>query len=94
MPRCKAFQDSVEVICKNAFKQYFGITSVEATNWNASMTECSLLLKENPLADFVELPEKHQNLCYSNILCGVIRGALVAVHQDVQCWFVQDVLLG
>ena len=58
------------------------------------MTECSLILKENPLADFVELPEKHQGLFYSNILCGVIKGALTAVHQDVQCSFVQDVLLG
>ncbi|XP_075252131.1 trafficking protein particle complex subunit 3-like [Convolutriloba macropyga] len=94
MPRCRAFQESVEVICKSAFKQYFGIASVEATNWDAKMTECSLILKENPLADFVELPEKHQSLFYSNILCGVIKGALTAVHQDVQCWFVQDVLLG
>jgi len=94
MPRCKSFQESVEVICKSAFKQYFGINSVEATNWDTKMTECSLILKENPLADFVELPEKHQSLFYSNILCGALKGALTAVHQDVKCWFVQDVLLG
>lgn len=48
-------------------------------NWNQTNDEFSLILDQNPLTDFVELPEDHPNLLYSNILCGVIRGALEMV---------------
>ena len=40
------------------------------------------MFEENPLADFVELPDdgRAQNeLWYSNILCGVLRGAMEMV---------------
>ena len=38
----------------------------------------TLTLDENPLAEFVELPEDvlEGGIWYSNVLCGVIRGAL------------------
>jgi hypothetical protein len=38
-------------------------------------------LDENPLAEFVELPEEvlEGELWFSNVLCGVIRGALEMV---------------
>ena len=36
----------------------------------------ALTIDDNPLAMFVELPEEYRKLKYSNILCGVIRGAL------------------
>ena len=49
---------------------------------------------ENPLTDFVELPESHQNLYFSNMLCGVIRGALEMVQNRVECFFVKDALRG
>jgi hypothetical protein len=49
-------------------------------NWNQTNDEFSLILDQNPLTDFVELPEDHPNLLYSNILCGVIRGALEMVR--------------
>lgn len=41
----------------------------------------TLTLDENPLAEFVELPEEvlEGGLWFSNILCGVIRGALEMV---------------
>ena len=38
------------------------------------------VLDDNPLVDFVELPEGCQNLCYCQMLCGVIRGALEMVR--------------
>lgn len=38
---------------------------------------------ENPLAEFVELPPQYQGLNYSNLLCGVIRGALEMVGTSV-----------
>lgn len=39
------------------------------------------MLEENPLAEFVELSEeaKQGGLWWSNVLCGVIRGALETV---------------
>lgn len=69
-------------------------TVATVTNWNADGTECSLILENNPLNEFVELPEKLNKLWYSNILCGVIRGALEMVNVHVECEFVQDTLHG
>lgn len=54
-------------------------TSPVVTNWSPAGDEFSLLLESNPLTEFVELPEGHSNLNYSNILCGVLRGALEMV---------------
>jgi trafficking protein particle complex subunit 3 len=50
-------------------------------NWSADDKSFSLILDENPLADFVELPEDgpFDKLWYSNVLCGVLRGALEMV---------------
>ena len=42
----------------------------------------TLTLDENPLAEFVELPEDalEGGLWFSNVLCGVLRGALEMVR--------------
>lgn len=42
------------------------------------------ILEDNPLADFVELPESLSTLRYSNLLPGVIRGALEMVNMEVR----------
>lgn len=52
------------------------------TNWTADNKQFSLLFDENPLADFVELPDDgraQDELWFSNIFCGVLRGALEMV---------------
>lgn len=51
-------------------------------------------MENNPLIDFVELPDGHNNLNYSNLLCGVLKGALEMVQMDVEVKFVQDQLKG
>ena len=65
-------------------------------------------MDENPLAgrtglclrltaDFVELPDDGratQELWYSNVLAGVLRGALEMVQIQVEPHFVSDVLRG
>lgn len=45
----------------------------------------SLIFEDNPLADFVELPDEALagGLWYSNVLCGVIRGALEMVSASI-----------
>ena len=53
------------------------------TNWSADNKQFSLVFEENPLADFVELPDDgkaQDELWFSNILCGVLRGALEMVR--------------
>ncbi|KAF9475853.1 TRAPP I complex [Pholiota conissans] len=56
----------------------------------------NLILDENPLAEFVELPEEvlEGGLWFSNVLCGVLRGALEMVQLQVQAEFISDVLRG
>ena len=48
----------------------------------ASNPSFVLTFDENPLAEFVELPEEalEGGLWYSNVLCGVLRGALEMVR--------------
>uniref|UniRef100_A0A8C4JMF3 Trafficking protein particle complex subunit 3L n=2 Tax=Dromaius novaehollandiae TaxID=8790 RepID=A0A8C4JMF3_DRONO len=77
-----------------AFKMYLGVTpSVSCTS--ATGDEFSLILDKNPLVDFVEeLPAERASLCYCNLLCGVIRGALEMVHLAAEVTFLQDKLKG
>ena len=67
---------------KVGFKIFLNITPT-ITNWTADGKQFSLLFDENPLADFVELPDdgrSQDELWFSNILCGVLRGALEMVR--------------
>ena len=57
--------------------------SPTVTNWTSDNNQFSLIFEENPLADFVELPDDgraQDELWFSNILCGVLRGALEMVR--------------
>ncbi|KAK1222672.1 hypothetical protein PQX77_014458 [Marasmius sp. AFHP31] len=62
-------------------------------NSGASFT---LTFDENPLAEFVELPDEalEGELWFSNVLCGVIRGSLEMVQMQVKAEFISDVLRG
>ena len=52
-------------------------------------------MKDNPLNDFVVLPGNIRNeLWYSNVLTGIIRGALEMINLKVRCTFVRDTLRG
>ena len=48
----------------------------------------------NPITEFVELPPQFAELQYSNLLCGVVRGALEMLQLGVEVRFVRDVLRG
>lgn len=91
--RCNDFRETADIISKAAFKMYLGITPV-VSNWSAAGDEFSLLIENNPLIDFVELPDGHNALNYSNILCGVLKGALEMVQMEIDVKFVQDQLKG
>lgn len=94
LPRCENMVRTSEVISKCAFKIFLNITP-QVTNWSADKNAFSLLLVENPLSDFVELPmDAMKQLWYSNVLCGVLKGALEMVQLDCDVWFISDVLKG
>jgi len=91
--RCTDFRETAEVLTKVGFKMFLGITA-QVQNFDAAKNEFSLILDENPLAEFVELPDNCGNLWYSNVLCGVIKGALEMVQMKVEAKFVKDSLRG
>eukprot|EP01071_Lankesteria_metandrocarpae_P013472 Lankesteria_metandrocarpae@DN7228_c0_g1_i1.p1 len=90
---CQDFAETADVIAKVGFKMFLGVSG-EVTNWSKDNLSCSIILVDNPLVHFVELPQNMQDLSYSNLICGVIRGALEQVHLRVSCTFLKDVLKG
>ncbi|VCU41140.1 Bgt-4209, partial [Blumeria graminis f. sp. tritici] len=85
MKRCADFKETAEMIAK-ARRHFF-----------THSKQFSLIFDENPLADFVELPDDgraQDELWYSNILCGVLRGALEMIQMQVEAKFIADVLRG
>ncbi|EFE37131.1 uncharacterized protein ARB_04659 [Trichophyton benhamiae CBS 112371] len=96
MGRCTNFRETADIISKVGFKVFLNITPT-VTNWTSDNKQFSLVFEENPLADFVELPDDgraQDELWYSNILCGVLRGALEMVQVQVEAHFVSDILRG
>jgi len=90
--RCTDMKDTAEKI-QSAFKMYLGV-SPSITNWSPSYDEFSLIFEQNPMTEFVELPENFINLKYCNLFCGIIRGACEMVQLEVSTWFIQDSLKG
>ena len=91
---CRDLNDTAKVIGEQGFKMFLGVTA-EVANFDVEAKGFSLIIRENPLADFVILPSPYANkLWYSNILCGVIRGALEMVNMKVAAYFRKDILRG
>jgi len=88
---CGSFAETAEVIAKVGFKMFLGVTAEVV---GATSSEFTLQFTENPLAEFVELPEQYSSLAYSNMLCGVLRGALEMVQMRVECTLTKDTLWG
>ncbi|TFK42419.1 NO signaling/Golgi transport ligand-binding domain-containing protein [Crucibulum laeve] len=71
-------------------------SSINTLSQTSAGSSFTLTLDENPLAEFVELPDEalEGGLWFSNVLCGVLRGALEMVQMQVQAEFISDVLRG
>lgn len=94
--RCQTFKETAEVITKVGFKIFLNIQPIIA-NWSQDGKSFSLIIMENPLVEFVELPmnsKLKKELWYSQVLCGVLKGALQMVQMDCDCWFLKDTLRG
>jgi len=106
IPSCQNLRETADVIAKIGFKMFLG-ASCEVASFAPDGKSFSLYLYDNPLAIFVELPSLSDRegsssgggvdlskLSYSEVYCGVIRGALEQVNLRVECVFVRDVLMG
>jgi trafficking protein particle complex subunit 3 len=117
-PPCSNFMDTAEVLAKSALKMFLGITADvvvhnegipedSADPGGASSPSYSLILTDNPLAIFVELPDAYleppndmtggstkPQLEYNSLYCGLIRGALEMLNMRVECSFVKSTLRG
>eukprot|EP00123_Amoebidium_parasiticum_P010801 comp20333_c0_seq1/m.25601 comp20333_c0_seq1/g.25601 ORF comp20333_c0_seq1/g.25601 comp20333_c0_seq1/m.25601 type:complete len:182 (-) comp20333_c0_seq1:234-779(-) len=91
--RCTEFKETAEVLTKTLFSMYMGIQP-PVTNWSEDSKEFSVLLPDNPMNDFIELPPNHTKILFSNVIAGILRGGLEAMQLKCDVWFVQDVLRG
>ena len=65
--------------------------SARVSHYSPEQKVCYLVFRENPLAEFVILPPSCQDtLWYSNVLCGILRGALDIINIDVKATFSKD----
>ena len=92
--KCSDLAETAETIAHVAFKMFLNISASVGPNFSSEKKEFSIVFKENPLTQFVELPEGCGQLHFCNILCGVIRGALEMLLMRVECRFVKDMLKG
>ncbi len=81
----------MERLINQLTEYYLGIIG---TYNQVSEKEYHLIFPENPISFYVELPESLSNLCYSNIICGILRGMLEISGFEVQCEFVKDKMKG
>jgi len=101
VPTCNNLRETAEVISKIGFKMFLGV-SCDVAKMADDNKSFSLYLYDNPLTLFVELPTADEciggcdlsKVQYSNLYCGVIRGALEQVNLRVECRFLRDVLKG
>ena len=68
--RCTDFRDACDALSKVGFRMFLGVTAT-ATNWAPDGTACTLVLSDNPLADYVEVPEQYRRVAHPACLIGV-----------------------
>ena len=97
----KTFEEAISIITNIALRFYLNVgAKYELVKTDSNMIdnnqqyEYRIFFSENPLNDYVELPEKFKGLWYSNMICGVIRGALEAINIKVECKYNKDTLKG
>lgn len=94
-PRCRTFQQASEAVALVGLRMFLGVGS-DVVALKGHQDTFSVVLHDNPLALFVELPEGpiREKLWYSNVLCGVVAGALALVGFQAEVRFVHDKLRG
>ncbi|KAK7194968.1 trafficking protein particle complex subunit- like protein [Novymonas esmeraldas] len=92
---CRTFSQAAEGVALVGLRMFLGVSAEVAQVKDAADT-FAISFQENPLALFVELPDGplRDSLWYSNVLCGVITGALSLVGLQTEARFSRDRLRG
>ncbi|GET87506.1 trafficking protein particle complex subunit-like protein [Leishmania tarentolae] len=92
---CRTFTQAAEGVALVGLRMFLGV-SAEVTQVKDAADTFAISFQDNPLALFVELPDGPLREClwYSNILCGVITGALSLVGLQTEARFSRDKLRG
>lgn len=90
---CQSFRDVMETLSKIGIKMFLGIDTELVEVGPKSYV---ISFPENPLNDFVELPQHLRDISFSycSIYCGIIKGALEQLQMEISCKFVKDALRG
>ena len=105
--KCNSFPESAQVI-RAGLRIFLGIpvevgvvaaknkneTSGDAAHPPSPDNSYSLSFAGNPLAHFVELPADYQDLQYSQLLAGMVRGMLEMLNFEAACSFAKSQLHG
>lgn len=94
-PPCRSFAQAAEGVALTGLRMFLNVAA-EVSAIKDSADSFSITFAENPLNLFVELPDGalRDRLWYSNVLCGVISGALVIVGFQAEARYVRDTLRG
>ena len=79
---CSDYKEMANTIAKEGFEMFLG-TKADLEELKAESYKdisFNLVINDNPLTDFVEIPEHLFGLSYNNIICGAIRGAIGSVN--------------
>ncbi|KAL4439338.1 hypothetical protein ABPG74_017001 [Tetrahymena malaccensis] len=93
---CQDYKEMANTIAKEGFEMFLGVKGELQELKADSHKDISfnIELNENPLTDFVEIPEHLAGLSYNNIICGAIRGAINSLLLIGKVYMKQDQLLG
>lgn len=94
--QCADLKETSEVV-KLAFRIFLNIMPIITMNGDKEFVISLAMIDggDGVGSEWVELPEValKGGLHYANMLCGIIRGALEMVHQQVECTIINDPLL-
>lgn len=93
--QCSTLRETAEMIAKVGFKVFMNVVP-SVGGWDKEGRSFVLGFEENPLGEWVELPDDGKaqgELWFSNVLCGVIRGALEMVSLISGCSVSSKVIL-
>ncbi|KAG8342752.1 putative Transport protein particle (TRAPP) component [Trypanosoma vivax] len=94
-PPCRTFAQAAEAVALIGLRMFLNIGATVQQQGGAG-DNFIVTFSDNPLSLFVELPEGpiRERLWYSNVICGVIAGALAMVGFVAEASFVRDTLRG
>lgn len=96
IPRCSNLKDLGNTLAYVGFKIYLNCVPKVFFDQNNKIVKLRFDNDINIFSKFVELPEEYRakRLYYSNIICGVIEGALLGIALKCDVNYVSDTLLG